>query len=259
MLFRSTAFAEAPEIDIDFEQAQIEKEPITVVCSDKGWIRAMRGHIEDAGSLAYKEGDSGKFVFPAQTTDRIMLFSSSGKFFTIDGAKLPGGRGHGEPVRLICDLDAADQIVALFVHVPGARLLVASTDGDGFIVAADECLATTRKGKQILNVKAPVEAQVCVAVPAEADHVASIGDNRKLVIFKLSELPEMARGKGVRLQKFKDGGLSDVQCFKLSAGLSWRDSAGRVQSAGDLGEWIGERAQAGRMPPKGFPRNNRFG
>ena len=256
---RRTAFAEAPAIDIDFEQAQIEKEPITVVCSDKGWIRAMRGHLEDAGSLTYKEGDSGKFVFPAQTTDRIMLFSSSGKFFTLDGAKLPGGRGNGEPVRLICDLDAAEEIVALFVYAPGTKLLVASTEGDGFIVAADECLATTRKGKQVLNVKMPAEAQVCVPVPAEADHVASIGDNRKLVIFKLSELPEMARGKGVRLQKFKDGGLSDVQCFKLSAGLSWRDSAGRVQTVGELGEWVGERAQAGRMPPKGFPRSNRFG
>ena len=172
---RRTTFAEAPEIDIDFEQAQIEKEPITVVCSDKGWIRAMRGHLEDAGSLTYKEGDSGKFVFPAQTTDRIMLFSSSGKFFTLDGAKLPGGRGHGEPVRLICDLDAAEEIVALFVYAPGTKLLVASTEGDGFIAPEDECVANTRKGKQVLNVKAPVEACVCVVVPDEATHIATIG------------------------------------------------------------------------------------
>jgi topoisomerase IV subunit A len=256
---RRTDFAEAPEIDFDFEQALIDKEPVTVVCSEKGWIRTMRGHLEDFSSLTYKDGDEGKYVFHAMTTDKIMLFSSSGKFFTLDAAKLPGGRGHGEPVRLICDLDAADSIIALFVHTPGTRRLVASTEGDGFIVGEEECLATTRKGKQVLNVKAPVEALVCVPVPENATHVATIGDNRKMMIFKLAEVPEMARGKGVRLQKFKDGGLADAQAFNLKEGLSWVDSSGRNWNVTDLKEWIGERAQAGRLPPKGFPKSNRFG
>ena len=256
---RRTDFAQAPEIDFDFEQAMMEKEPVTVVCSEKGWIRTMRGHMEDFSTLAYKDGDQGKYAFHAMTTDKVMLFSSSGKFFTLDVSKLPGGRGHGEPVRLMCDLDAADQIVALFVHQPGVKRLVASTEGDGFIVLEDECVANTRKGKQVLNVKAPVEAQVCVTVPDNATHVASIGENRKMVIFKIGELPEMTRGKGIRLQKFKDGGLSDVKAFNLKEGLSWVDSSSRNWTVTDLKEWIGERAQAGRLPPKGFPRNNRFG
>jgi topoisomerase-4 subunit A len=256
---RRTDFAEAPDVEADLEEMMTEKEPVTIVCSEKGWIRSMKGHLEDTSGLSYKDGDRGKFVVQAMTTDKIMLFSSSGKFFTLEASKLPGGRGHGEPVRLMADLDAADQIVALFVHQPGTRRLLASTDGDGFIVAEDECVANTRKGKQVLNVKAPVEAQACVTVPEGADHVAAIGENRKLLIFKLAEVPEMARGKGVRLQKFKDGGLSDVQCFKLKVGLAWVDSSGRAFSVTDLGEWLGERAQAGRLPPKGFPKNNRFG
>ncbi len=256
---RRTDFAEAPEIDVDFEQALIEKEPVTVVCSEKGWIRTMKGHLEDFSGLTYKDGDRGQFAFHAMTTDKVMLFSSSGKFFTLDVNKLPGGRGHGEPVRLMCDLDAADSIVSLFIHTPGTKRLLASTEGDGFIVPEDECVATTRKGKQVLNVKAPVEAVVCVVVPPDATHVATIGENRKMVIFKLGEVPEMARGKGVRLQKFKDGGLSDAQAFKLKDGLSWTDSSGRNFIVTDLKEWLGERAQAGRLPPKGFPKSNKFG
>ena len=256
---RRTDFVEAPEIDAGFEQAMIEKEPVTVVCSEKGWIRTMKGHMEDVSTLAYKDGDQGKFAFHAMTTDKIMLFSSSGKFFTLEVSKLPGGRGHGEPVRLMCDLDAADSIVALFVHQPGVKRLLASTEGDGFIVAEEECLATTRKGKQVLNVKTPVEALVCAAVPDGADHVAAIGENRKMVVFRLAELPEMARGKGVRLQKFKDGGLSDARAFRLTDGLSWLDSSGRTWTVTELREWLGARAQAGRLPPKGFPKTNRFG
>jgi topoisomerase-4 subunit A len=256
---RRTDFVEAPEIDAGFEQAMIEKEPVTVVCSEKGWIRTMKGHMEDVSTLAYKDGDQGKFAFHAMTTDKIMLFSSSGKFFTLEVNKLPGGRGHGEPVRLMCDLDAADSIVALFVHQPGVKRLLASTEGDGFIVAEEECLATTRKGKQVLNVKTPVEALVCAAVPDGADHVAAIGENRKMVVFRLAELPEMARGKGVRLQKFKDGGLSDARAFRLTDGLSWLDSSGRTWTVTELREWLGARAQAGRLPPKGFPKTNRFG
>ena len=256
---RRTDFAEAPEMDVDFDQAMIEKEPITVICSDKGWIRAMKGHIEDTSTLTYKDGDAAKFMVQAMTTDKIMLFSSSGKFYTLDGSKLPGGRGNGEPVRLMADLDATDAIVAVFAHQPGCKLLVASTDGDGFIVPSDECVATTKKGKQVLNVKAPIEALVCVQVAADADHVATIGDNRKLLIFKSAELPEMTRGKGVRLQKFKDGGLADAKAFKLSDGLNWLDSGGRNWSVTELTEWLGERAQAGRLPPRGFPKSNRFG
>jgi topoisomerase IV subunit A len=255
---RRTDFAEAPEIDVDLEQAMIEKEPVTIVCSEKAWIRAMKGHIEDASTLSYKDGDQGRFVVHAQSTDKVMLFSSSGKFFTLEAGKLPGGRGHGEPVRLMADVDATDQIVALFIHTPGAKRLVASTDGDGFVVSEDECVATTRKGKQVLNVKPPAEAQVCVSVSPDNTHVATIGDNRKLVIFKLSDVPEMARGKGVRLQKFKDGGLSDAQTFNLKEGLSWIDGSGRNWNVTDLKDWMGERAQAGRLPPKGFPRSNRF-
>jgi topoisomerase-4 subunit A len=219
----------------------------------------MKGHLEDKSTLAYKDGDQERSVVPAQTTDKIMLLTSSGKFFTLDGAKLPGGRGHGEPVRLLADVDAADQIVALFVYQAGAKRLIASTEGDGFIVAEDECLANTRKGKQVLNVKAPAEAIVCRVIPEDADHVASIGDNRKLLIFKLSELPEMSRGKGVRMQKFKDGGLSDAIAFKRKAGLTWIDASDREWNVTDLADWIGERAQAGKLPPKGFPRSNKFG
>jgi len=255
---RRTDFAEAPDIDIDLEEQLMEKEPITVVCSDKGWIRAMKGHMEDTSSLVYKDGDQGKFAFPAQTTDKIMLFSSSGKFFTLDGGKLPGGRGHGEPVRLMCDLDAADTIVALFVYQSGAKRLLASTEGDGFIVSEDECVANTRKGKQVLNVKAPVEALVCAPAAENADTIATVGDNRKLLLFPRTDLPEMARGKGVRLQKFKDGGLSDACAFALKEGLAWIDSSGRTWTVTDLKEWMGERAQAGRLPPKGFPKTNKF-
>jgi topoisomerase IV subunit A len=255
---RRTDFAEAPDVAEELDEMLVEKEPITVVCSDKGWIRAMKGHLEDTSSLTYKDGDEGRFVVPAMTTDRIMLFSSSGKFFTLDAAKLPGGRGHGEPVRLMADMEATDQIVALFVYQPGVKLLVASSEGDGFIVNQDECVATTRKGKQVLNVKVPAEAQVCRALVEKADHAAAIGENRKLLIFKLAEVPEMARGKGVRLQKFKDGGLSDATTLNLKEGLNWIDASGRSWNVTDLAEWIGERAQAGKLPPKGFPRSNKF-
>jgi topoisomerase-4 subunit A len=255
---RRTEFAAAPEIDLDLEQAMIEKEPVTVVCSEKGWIRTMKGHLEDTSTLVYKDGDQGKFIVRAESTDSIMLFSSSGKFFNLEAAKLPGGRGHGEPVRLMADLEATDQIVALFVHKTGRKLLLAASDGSGFVVPEDECLANTRKGKQVMNVKVPVEAHVCRVLAEDADHIATIGENRKLLIFKRSEIPEMTRGKGVRLQKYKDGGLSDAIGFKLKEGLTWTDAAGRSFNVADLKEWVGERAQAGRLPPKGFPKSNKF-
>jgi topoisomerase-4 subunit A len=255
---RRTEFAEAPEIEVDLSEALIEREPVTVVCSEKGWIRAMKGHLQDTGSLTYKDGDKGKFAFHAETTNKVLLLSSSGKFFTLDVSKLPGGRGHGEPLRLMADLDAADAIVALFVHQPGGKLLLASTEGNGFVVTEDDCVANTRKGKQVLNVKLPAEAQVCRNIGPEDDHVACIGENRKLLVFPMAELPEMSRGKGVRLQKYKDGNLSDARTFKLADGLTWTDSSDRTWTVTELDEWIGTRAQAGRMPPKGFPRNNRF-
>jgi topoisomerase IV subunit A len=255
---RRTDFAAAPDVDFDAEQALVDKEPITVVCSDKGWIRTIKGHLENADELSFKEGDRLKFLVHAETTDRIMLFASSGKFFTLEGSKLPGGRGHGEPLRLMADLEVADEIVALFVHRPERRLLVASSSGDGLIVAESECMATTRKGKQILNVKPPVEARVCVFVDDTATHLAVIGENRKLLILPIKDIPDMSRGKGVRLQKYKEGGLSDALAFNLKEGLLWTDSSGRNFTVSELKEWIGERAQAGRLPPKGFPKSNRF-
>jgi topoisomerase IV subunit A len=256
---RRTDFAEAPDVGEVLEDMLIEKEPITVVCSEKGWVRGLKGHIEDTSTLIFKDGDKGHFAVKAMTTDKIMFFTSSGKFFTLDGAKLPSGRGHGEPLRLLADIDATEQIVALFVYQQGAKRILASTDGDGFIVNEDDCVANTRKGKQVLNVKVPAEALVCRPVIANADHVATIGENRKLLIFKLSELPEMARGKGVRLQKFKDGNLSDATTLNLKEGLKWIDSSGRDWNVTELLEWMGERAQAGKLPPKGFPKNNHFG
>ncbi len=256
---RRTEFAVAPTIDVDIEEALIEKEPVTIVCSEKGWIRAMKGHLQDTGSISYKDGDKERFVFHAETTNKLLMLGSSGKFFTLDVSKLPGGRGHGEPVRLMADLDASDAIIALFVYQPGRKLLVASTEGNGFVVPEDECMANTRKGKQVLNVKLPVEALVCRPVEEGDDQVAVVGENRKLLIFPLADLPEMTRGKGVRLQKFKDGGLSDARTFNLAAGLTWTDSSGRTWTVTELAEWMGARAQAGRLPPKGFPRNNRFG
>jgi topoisomerase IV subunit A len=256
---RRTDFAEAPALDVDIDQAMIEKEPVTIICSEKGWIRSLRGHVEGTSALIYKEGDRARFAIKAETTDRLLIFASSGKFFTLDADRLPGGRGHGEPVRLMADLEASDSVVSLFVHRPGCKLLVASSDGNGFIVPEDECVATTRKGKQILNVKPPAEAQICTVVEEDADQVAVIGENRKLLVFPLSQLPEMSRGRGVRLQRYKQGGLSDAMTFALSQGLGWVDSSGRMWNVNDLKEWIGERAQAGRLPPKGFPKSNRFG
>ncbi len=255
---RRTEFAEAPQGDFDLEAAMIEKEPVTVVCSEKGWIRAMKGHLADTSGLSYKDGDKGRFVIQAETTDKLVLFASSGKFFTIGVDRLPGGRGHGEPVRLIVDIDASDDIVSLIVHKPDAKLIVASTDGRGFVVPEAEVVANTRKGKQSLNVKAPAEAQSCYRVDPDDDHVAVIGENRKLLLFPLEELPEMTRGRGNKLQTYKDGGLSDAKTFKLKDGLTWQDSSGRTWTVDKLRDWIGKRAQAGRLPPKGFPRSNQF-
>jgi len=241
----------------ELKEALIEKEPVTVVLSEKGWIRALKGHQSDTSTLQFKSGDRLKFAFHAQTTDKVLLFATDGRFYTLGADKLPGGRGHGEPVRLMVDLAETHDIVAAFVHDPKRRLLVAATDGRGFVVPEADIVANTRKGKQVLNVKAPDEARICV--PVDGDSVAVIGENRKLLVFPLTEIPEMTRGKGVRLQRYKDGGLSDAKVFTLEEGLSWLDSSGRTWTVKDLDEWRGARAQAGRLPPKGFPKTNSFG
>jgi topoisomerase IV subunit A len=253
---RRSRFAEGATIDEVPIEAMIEREPITVVCSKMGWIRALKGHAALDGDFKFKDGDEGRFAFHAETTDKIVLFASNGRFYTLLGASLPGGRGMGEPVRLMVDLPNEAQIVDLFPHRAGLRLIVASSEGDGFVVPADEVVAQTRAGKQVLNLREGARAAVCRAVAG--DHVAVVGDNRKLLVFALDELPEMSRGKGVRLQKYKDGGLSDLTTLVLAQGLSWKDPAGRTRLEADLGEWLAKRAGVGRMAPRGFPRDNRF-
>jgi len=253
---RRTTFEEAGVIEDVPLEAMIDKEPITVVCSKMGWIRAMTGHIDLARELKFKDGDESRFVFHAQTTDRLLVFGSNGRFYTIGASTLPGGRGMGEPLRLMVDLPNEAEITALFIHQPGNKLLLASTSGDGFVVPEDDVIAQTRAGKQVLNVKGDVRAKVCSTVTG--DHVACVGENRKVLVFPLDELPEMGRGKGVRLQKYKDGGLSDATTFTLAEGLSWLDPAGRTRTETELGEWTAKRASAGRMAPRGFPRDNTF-
>jgi len=255
---RRTVFAEAGEVAEVPIEAMIEREPITVVCSKMGWIRAMKGHIDLSTEMKFRDGDEGRFLFHAETTDKLLVYSSSGRFYTLSGANLPGGRGLGEPLRLMVDLPNEAEIVTIFVHRPEGRLLVASAAGDGFIVPEAEVVAQTRAGKQVLNVKDGTGAIVCCPIAAGDDAVAVVGDNRKLLVFAMDELPEMARGKGVRLQKYKDGGLVDARSFKRAEGLSWHDPAGRTRTEPDLTEWEGKRASAGRMAPRGFPRDNRF-
>jgi topoisomerase IV subunit A len=257
---RRTTFADAPDHHVDdIQTAMIEKEPITVVVSEKGWLRALKGHLGDLTALAFKEGDQLKLAFHAQTTDKILLFTTGGKFYTLGADRLPGGRGHGEPVRIMVDMENDQAIVTAFAHDPSRKLLLASHEGYGFVVPEAEVVANTRKGKQVMNVKAPDEAKLCL--PVSGDHVAIVGENRKLLVFLLSEIPEMGRGKGVRLQRYKDGGIADLKTFAMADGLTWQDSAERThsRSRADLAEWIGNRAAAGRMVPKGFPRTGKFG
>jgi topoisomerase IV subunit A len=257
---RRTQFAEAPEHDLAaMEEALVEREPITVVVSDKGWVRTLKGHVADLSNLTFKTDDSLGYTFFAETTSKLLLFATNGRFYTLDAAKLPGGRGHGEPIRMFIDMEQDAAIVSLFVNAGGRKFLVASHDGQAFVVNEDDCVGNTRKGKQVLNVAAPNEARAITTV--EGDTVAVIGENRKLLIFPLDQIPEMARGRGVRLQRYKDGGLSDLVTFVAKAGLTWRDSAGREYSATlkDLADWRGNRSDAGRLPPKGFPKSNKFG
>lgn len=257
---RRTSFADAPEgVEVDLAEAMIEKEPVTIVLSEKGWLRSIKGHNTEPSSLSFKEGDRLKRFVRAQTTDTLLLFATNGRFYSLAADKLPGGRGHGEPFRLMVDIEDAGDSVELFVHEPGRKLLVASTGGYGFIVVEDEVIAMTRKGKQVLNVKGHDEAAVCA--PVDGDSVAVIGDNRKLLLFPLKELPEMPRGKGVRLQRYRDGGLADAKTFSKKEGLIYIDAAKRnfTLSSAELRDWWGVRAQAGRLPPRGFPKSNTFG
>ena len=263
---RRTTFAEARQIDLEaVQQAMIEKEPVTVVVSEKGWLRAMKGHQIEKSALTFKEGDALKTAFPAHTTDKVLVFTTTGKFYTIGVDRLPGGRGHGEPIRLMVDMDNDADIVTAFAHAPGRKLLVASSAGNGFVVGESEVAANTRKGRQVMNVKMPDEAALCRFIATDggagADHVAVVGENRKLLIFPLDQIAEMTRGKGVRLQRYKDGGIRDAKVFAMADGLSWQDSSGRTftRSADELAEWLGVRAGAGRMVPKGFPRSGTFG
>jgi topoisomerase-4 subunit A len=251
---RRTGFSELPDVAETALEAGVEREPITVVLSEKGWIRALKGHVAAEAIGNFKEGDKARFILPAETIDKVVLFGTNGRAYTLPLDKLPGGRGYGEPVRLILELGDDQDSIGMFVHRPGAKRLVAATDGRGFVVPEDEMLAQTRAGKQILNVAGDIEAVVCA--PAAGDTVAAMGDNRKLLLFPLSEVPEMGRGRGVRLQSYKDGGLRDVRVFALKEG--WSALSQRIRADEPIKDWLGARAQAGRLPPKGFGTKNRF-
>ena len=253
---RRSSFSDAPKGELVPIEAMIEKEPVTIVCSAKGWIRTMRGHVTEGHDVRYKEGDKARFWLHAETTDKLLVFATNGRFYTLGCDKLPGGRGHGEPVRLMLDLGNDQEIVTLLVHDPARKLMVASTDGRGFVVPESQIIAQTRGGRQVLNVSGDNEAVACR--PATGDHVATVGENHKLNIFPLAELPEMSRGRGVVLQRFKDGGLSDITTLTLEEGLQWKQAGGRTRTETDLAMWLGKRGNAGRLAPKGFPRNDKF-
>ena len=257
---RRTTFAEAPAAaDVELASAAlVEREPITVVVSEKGWIRALKGHVTDLAGLQFKGDDKLKTSFLAETTSRILVFATDGRAFTLDASKLPGGRGQGEPIRVMADLGEGEDITAVLPYQAGARMIVAATDGRGFVVSQDDMIGGTRKGRQVLNVDKPAVATIIR--PAVGDQVATIGDNRRLLVFPIDQVPEMGRGKGVRLQRFKDGGIADILVFALADGLTWTDTGGRTFTVKlpELRDWIGHRAEAGRLPPKGFPKVNRF-
>ncbi len=234
--------------------AAVEKEPITIVCSQKGWLRALKGHVEPSDAVKYREGDAERFWIAAQTTDRLMMLGSDGRFFTLDCSKLPGGRGNGEAIRSFIDLPPEADLAAMFVHVPGRKLLLAATSGHGFVTSEDDAIAMTKKGKQVMNVKPGVEAAVCRVF--EGDMVAVIGENRKLLIFPATEMAELGRGQGVYLQRYKDGGLLDAIGFTWKDGLT--DQNNRNFPHGELKEWKGERAQAGRLAPRGWAKSGKF-
>lgn len=255
---RRTRFGDAPVAEIVPLEAMIEKEPITVVCSKRGWIRAMKGHVKPEEELKYKEGDEERFRFHAQTTDKIFLFATNGKVYTLGADKLPGGRGNGEPVRLMVDMEANDEIVSILPYQPGGKLFLASSIGKGFIAEADSTVAMKKGGKQLLNVKGDAVGTHCI--PVDGDSVAVIGENRKLLVFGIDEVPTLARGQGVTLQRYKDGGMADVIIFHREEGLTWPmgGTSDRWRTETELAPWTGKRGNAGRLPPMGFPRSNKF-
>jgi topoisomerase-4 subunit A len=252
---RRTELGEAPSAVVVPIEAFVEREAITMVLSEKGWVRALKGHADNPDALKFKEGDQLGFLLKTWTTDKILVFANDGRFYTIGGDKLPSGRGHGEPLSLMIDLAKDAEIVSVMVHKPGRKLLVASSGGRGFTIKEDEVLAQTRAGKMILNLGDGEKARFCLAV--EGDAVAIMGDNRKLLVFMADEIPDMSRGRGVMLQKYRDGGTADIKLFKLADGLSW-NLGERVRTEADLTPWLGKRASVGRLPPTGFPRNNKF-
>ncbi len=257
---RRTTFADAPDLgDIDFAQAMVEREPVTVIVSEKGWIRAMKGHVADLSKLEFKGDDRLRTSFFAETTSKVLVLATNGKVFTLEAAKLPGGRGFGDPIRLMAELDQGSDVVAAFAYRPGSKLLLVASDGRGFVAASEDLVATTRKGRNVLGLDPGSRA--LMAIDAAGDHVAIVGENRKLLVFPLAQLPEMGRGKGVRLQRYKDGGVSDVKVFRLADGLTWKISPDRTRtvSEADLMPWIGSRTEAGRLPPTGFPTTRKFG
>jgi topoisomerase-4 subunit A len=256
---RRSSFAIAPVMgDIDLTEGMVEREPLTVVVTEMGWIRALKGHVTDLTTLQFKGDDALKISFHTETTAKILVLTTDGKIYTLEASKLPGGRGFGDPIRLMADIDEGAAIVDVLPYRPNTKLLIASSIGRGFVSSAEDVVANTRKGRQVLNVDTKETARLIVTV--DGDHVAVIGENRKLLCFPLAQMAEMARGKGVRIQKYKDGGISDLKTFTLADGLTWRDTSGRTWtvSSADLAEWMGNRAEAGRLPPKGFPKSNRF-
>ncbi|QQP87752.1 DNA topoisomerase IV subunit A [Skermanella sp. TT6] len=252
---RRTVVADAPSAVIIPLEAMVEREPVTVFCSEKGWIRTVKGHQADTSDIKYKDGDRERFVLRVETTDKLIVLGTNGRFYTLGVDKLPRGRGFGEPLRLMIDLANDADLVTLFKHRPGRRLLVAASNGRGFQVEEDEVIAQTRGGKQVMTLGDGVEARFCI--PAEGDSVAAIGNNRKLLVFPLEEVPVMARGRGVMIQKYTDGSLADLTTFKFSEGLSWK-SGERTRLEADMTPWKGNRGTSGRLPPNGFPKNNRF-
>ena len=257
---RRTDFADPPETGgIDLTEALVEREPLTIVVTEKGWIRALKGHVQDLSSLQFKGDDGLKFSFHSETTAKILVLVTDGKIYTLEAANLPGGRGFGDPIRLMADIDETAEIVHVWPHKQGQKYLLSSSIGRGFIIASEEMVANTRKGRQVLNLDAGETAKL--VVPVEGDTLAIIGENRKLLVFALDQVPEMTRGKGVRLQKYKDGGVVDAKTFVLKEGLTWLDTSGRTWTVGktDLRDWIGNRAETGRLPPKGFPKSGKFG
>jgi topoisomerase-4 subunit A len=253
---RRTDFADAPaNVDISIE-AFVEREPITILCSRLGWIRSLKGHGEVAGEK-YKEGDEARFMIKAYTTDKLLVFGTNGRFYTIRPSDLPSGRGFGEPIRLMVDLDQQDEIADLLIHKPGGKWLVASTNGKGFIVPSDDVVAQTKNGKQVLNSAKGSKAMLARATEENHDHVAIVGTNRKLLVFPLEQIPEMKRGQGVFLQRYKDAKLSDIKSFAKEEGLSW-SLGDRTRTEEDITPWLGTRAAAGKLPPTGFPKGNSF-